>query len=114
MVRERLKGWTLLACHPLTGRTNQIRVHLEALGLPLAGDKLYGRPDAFYLDFIRHVKAGGGQDFAGKVEHPRHLLHAWKLSFPHPFSGERLNFEAPAPADLLAFLKRARESEASR
>ncbi|MGH7442280.1 MAG: RluA family pseudouridine synthase, partial [bacterium] len=90
VVKERLKGYTLLTCQPLTGRTNQIRVHLEAVGLPLAGDKLYGRTDDFYLDFIKHVKSGGGQDFAGRVEHPRHLLHAWKLALRHPMTGERM------------------------
>jgi RluA family pseudouridine synthase len=104
IVKERLKGYTLLACQPLSGRTNQIRVHLESLGLPLAGDKLYGRTDDFYLDFIRHVKAGGGQDFAGKVEHPRHLLHAWKLGLRHPMNGERMQWEAPLPEDMAAFI----------
>lgn len=108
LVKETLKGFTLLLCQPLTGRTNQIRVHLESLGLPLAGDKLYGRTDDFYIDFIKHVKAGGGQDFAGRVEHPRHLLHAWKLSLRHPVSGERMTWEAPLPADMDEFLTQHR------
>lgn len=105
LVKERLRGFTLLQCQPLTGRTNQIRVHLEHLGLPLAGDKLYGRTDAFYLDFIKHVKAGGGQDFGGQVEHPRHLLHAWRLGLRHPFSGERMSWEAPVPKDMAEFIE---------
>ena len=105
IVREKLAGFTLLLCQPLTGRTNQIRVHLENLGLPLAGDKLYGRTDEFYLDFIKHVKAGGGQDFAGRVEHPRHLLHAWKLGMRHPVTGERMLWEAPLPADMAGFIE---------
>jgi RluA family pseudouridine synthase len=104
LVKERLKGFTLFACQPLTGRTNQIRVHLEAAGFPLAGDKLYGRDDSFYLEFIKHVKAGGGQDFSGKVEHPRHLLHAWKLTLRHPVSGERVSWEAPLPKDMEDFI----------
>lgn len=104
LVRERLKGYTLFQCQPLTGRTNQIRVHLEALGFPLAGDKLYGRTDEFYLDFVKHVKAGGEQDFHGKVEHPRHLLHAWKLSLRHPVSGERMSWEAGIPIDMQSFI----------
>lgn len=105
LVRGSLKGFTLLACQPLSGRTNQIRVHLEALGLPLAGDKLYGRTDDFYLDFIKHVKAGGGQDFEGRVEHPRHLLHAWKLGLRHPVSGERMQWEAEMPRDMRDFVE---------
>ncbi len=108
LVREKLSGYTLLLCQPLTGRTNQIRVHLEALGLPLAGDKLYGRTDDFYIDFIKHVKAGGGQDFAGKVEHPRHLLHAYKLSLRHPATGERMSWEAPMPKDMEGFVEAQR------
>lgn len=108
LLKERLHGYSLLHCQPLTGRTNQIRVHLEHLGLPLAGDKLYGRSDDFYLGFIRHVKAGGGQDYAGAVEHPRHLLHAWKLGLRHPVTGERLTWEAPLPEDFQAFLASAR------
>lgn len=108
LVRERLKGYTLLACQPLTGRTNQIRVHLEALGLPLAGDKLYGRDDDFYLGFIKHVKAGGGQDFGSKVEHPRHLLHAWKLGLRHPMTGERMLWEAEMPEDMAGFVSENR------
>lgn len=104
ILRQKLKGYSLLLCQPLTGRTNQIRVHMEALGLPLAGDKLYGRTDDFYISFIKHVKAGGGQDYAGQVEHPRHLLHAWKLSLRHPVSGERVTWEAEIPVDMQSFI----------
>jgi RluA family pseudouridine synthase len=105
VVKDVLKDFTLLACQPLSGRTNQIRVHLESLGLPLAGDKLYGRTDDFYLDFVKHVKAGGGQDFEGRVEHPRHLLHAWKLGLRHPMTGERMLWEAPMPGDMESFIE---------
>jgi 23S rRNA pseudouridine1911/1915/1917 synthase len=72
------EGLSLVECLPKTGRTHQIRVHLKHLGHPLAGDPVYGR--------------------RGKFE--RHLLHAWKLSFNHPRSGERLTFTAPVPADF--------------
>lgn len=108
VVKEQLKGYVLLACNPLTGRTNQIRVHLEALGLPLAGDKLYGRTDEEYLAFIAHVKAGGDQGMAGKIEHPRHLLHAWKLGLRHPVTGERMLWEAAMPKDMEVFVERLR------
>jgi len=71
-------GWTLIACMPHTGRTHQIRVHLQHLGHPIAGDPLYGKRDSF----------------------KRHLLHAWKLEFVHPRTGESMIFEAPLPADF--------------
>ncbi|MCI5779393.1 MAG: RluA family pseudouridine synthase [Lentisphaeria bacterium] len=64
-----------------TGRTHQIRVHMASLGLPVLGDAVYGR----------HT------DFPG-VE--RQMLHAWKLSLPHPVTGETLSFTAPIPADF--------------
>jgi 23S rRNA pseudouridine1911/1915/1917 synthase len=69
-----------------TGRTHQIRVHLADAGHPLLGDKLYGgrRLRGFPLDLLPE----------------RQALHAWRLGFDHPVSGERLDFEAPLPADL--------------
>ncbi len=95
---------SLVRCIPKTGRTNQIRVHLDSIGHPLVGDKLYGRTDEEYLAFIRHVKAGGSPDFKGIAEVPRHLLHAGKLSFKHPASGEKLTFESPIPQDMREYL----------
>jgi 23S rRNA pseudouridine1911/1915/1917 synthase len=71
-------GLSLVECRPRTGRTHQIRVHLKHLGHPIAGDPVYGK--------------------RGKYE--RHLLHAWRLSFDHPRTGERLNFVSPVPADF--------------
>jgi 23S rRNA pseudouridine1911/1915/1917 synthase len=69
---------SLLECRPKTGRTHQIRVHLKHLGLPIAGDRVYG----------------GGADF------PRQMLHAWKLAIRHPRTGQELAFVAPPPADF--------------
>lgn len=69
---------SLLECRPKTGRTHQIRVHLQHLGHPIAGDRTYG----------------GGADF------PRQLLHAWKISVRHPTDGRPLEFEAPVPPDF--------------
>jgi len=66
----------LIECQPLTGRTNQIRVALAHVGLPLAGDKLYGRSDKEFLDFFAVVKAGGDSRFDGRYECERHMLHA--------------------------------------
>jgi 23S rRNA pseudouridine1911/1915/1917 synthase len=71
-------GLSLVECRPRTGRTHQIRVHLKYLGTPVSGDSVYGRRGTF----------------------ERHLLHAWRLSFDHPRSGERLTLTAPIPADF--------------
>lgn len=71
-VKERYADTTLLELEPVTGRTNQLRIHCEMMGHPIVGD----------------VKRGG-RDFE------RLCLHAWKLAFPHPVSGEVCRFEAP-------------------
>jgi 23S rRNA pseudouridine1911/1915/1917 synthase len=63
-----------------TGRTHQIRVHLSAVGLPVAGDSVYGRPHELGLD--------------------RQFLHAARLAFTHPFTDERIDVESPLPEDL--------------
>jgi 23S rRNA pseudouridine1911/1915/1917 synthase len=63
-----------------TGRTHQIRVHLNAIGLPVAGDPVYGRPHELGLE--------------------RQFLHAGRLAFIHPFTGVRLEIESPLPEDL--------------
>ena len=76
---------TELECRLETGRTHQIRVHLAAIGHPVVGDAAYGG-----------VRSG--------VVSPRPFLHAARLEFEHPVTGEELAFESPMPADLLAVL----------
>lgn len=100
MVERRLRDATVVRCIPKTGRTNQIRVHLESVGHPIIGDKMYGKTDEEYLAFVRHVKAGGAVSYEGHAETPRQLLHASRLSFDHPETGARLSFEAPLPDDM--------------
>ncbi|HEX9599619.1 MAG TPA: RluA family pseudouridine synthase [Gaiellaceae bacterium] len=87
-VRELLERHTLLDVRLETGRTHQIRVHLAAIGLPVAGDNVYGRPRELGLE--------------------RQFLHAGRLAFPHPFTEERVDVESPLPADLTAALALAR------
>ena len=94
----------MVRCTPRTGRTHQIRVHLESVGLPVLGDKLYGRPDADYLAFVQRVKAGGVAADVGPGEPGRHLLHAARLSFVHPEDGAMRTFEAPLPAEFTTWL----------
>lgn len=80
---ERRGGHTLVQCDLDTGRTHQIRVHLAAIGHPVAGDDLYGR------------RRPGDPD--------RPMLHARRLRFRHPRTGEEMTFETPPPADFAAF-----------
>jgi 23S rRNA pseudouridine1911/1915/1917 synthase len=91
-VRERLRGATLLEAVPRTGRTHQIRVHLAAIGHPILGDRIYG---------------GGGDD-ARRLGLDRPFLHAWRLGFAHPVTGERVTLEEDLPDDLAAVLGQLR------
>lgn len=84
--------YALLEARLETGRTHQIRVHLASIGHPVAGDPLYGG-------------RAGELGLAGQA------LHAYRLAFTHPRSGERLAFEAPLPADFAAALERLRRGE---
>ena len=72
----------LVQCTLHTGRTHQIRVHMASIGHPLVADSIYG-----------------GQQAAGMQ---RQALHAFRLAFVHPVTGEPLEFHAPMPADMLA------------
>jgi 23S rRNA pseudouridine1911/1915/1917 synthase len=90
-LRELLPEHALLEVRLETGRTHQIRVHLEAIGLPVAGDPVYGS--------------------RGDLGLARQFLHAHHLRFAHPFSGEQLDVRSPLPADLEAALERARVAQ---
>ena len=87
-VEELLPHHTLLQVTLETGRTHQIRVHLAAIDLPIAGDPLYGRPGDLGLD--------------------RQFLHARRLAFTHPLTGEAVDVSSPLPDDLARALERAR------
>jgi len=93
-VQEQLPGYSLLEVTIKTGRTHQIRVHLASQGHAIAGDDKYGD---FELNKSLH-KAGLKRMF----------LHAWRLQFDHPASGERLALQAPLPPELQKFIAHAR------
>jgi 23S rRNA pseudouridine1911/1915/1917 synthase len=88
-LERRLGDVSLLRLRLDTGRTHQIRVHLQAIGHPVCGDPEYGRPDVLGLH--------------------RQFLHATHLAFPHPISGERVEVDSPLPEDLLEALRRAED-----
>lgn len=89
-VLERLKSATYLDVHLLTGRTHQIRVHMQSVGHPLLGDCIYAP----------HIKV--------PVHVPRLMLHAYSLAFDHPATGERMEFIAPLPEKFTMTLEKLR------
>jgi 23S rRNA-/tRNA-specific pseudouridylate synthase len=91
-VHERLATTTLVEAAPHTGRTHQIRVHLQAVGHPIVGDRRYG----------------GGGDEARRLRLDRPFLHSWRLELTHPITGDRVAAEEPLPKDLHDALELAR------
>jgi len=102
-VRERLNGAALLELRLHTGRQHQIRLHLEQLGHPLIGERVYAAPASASAKASAFAKATAGQ---ASVSSKRNMLHAWTLAFPHPLTGEPIAVEAPLPADFLKMMKR--------
>ena len=97
-VRERFPDWTLLELDLITGRTHQIRVHLAAIGHPVAGDPVYGTGTS------RRGPEGLGRLF----------LHAWRLELAAPSDGHLIRGSAPLPADLEAVLEALRGTAGGR
>ena len=89
-VLEGLKGATYLDVHLLTGRTHQIRVHMQSIGHPLLGDRIYA------------------PNLKNAVHIPRLMLHAYSLAFDHPISGKRMQIEAPIPEKFEQTLQKLR------
>jgi len=88
---------SLVRLRPRTGRRHQIRVHLEAIGHPLVGDKLYGGDPRWY---VRFIERGERDEMRRALGAGRQLLHASEVDFLHPASGLRLRVRAPLPADM--------------
>ncbi len=87
-VLERLEGFSYVEAYPATGRTHQIRVHLNHAGHPIVGDETYGR--------------------RAKRSAARPLLHAWRIEFIHPVTSKPVTIEAPVPADMIDFVEKHR------
>jgi len=93
---QQMSQHALIRCRLHTGRTHQIRIHLDHIGHPIVGDKLYGQPD---FVFIEHLDHGPTARVRNAVQFPRHALHACKTQFPHP-DGNTITVEAPLPEAL--------------
>jgi 23S rRNA pseudouridine1911/1915/1917 synthase len=94
-VKERYPGWTFLELDLVTGRTHQIRVHLEAIGHPVAGDPMYGT----------------GTSRRGPDGLKRLFLHAWRLELTSPSTGRLIRAEAPLPPELESVLETMRHRQ---
>jgi 23S rRNA pseudouridine1911/1915/1917 synthase len=100
-VIEVLGEFALVACRLETGRTHQVRIHLGEAGTPLCGETIYDRPV-------------NGQPKPDPTTAKRPMLHASRLAFAHPATGETMAWEVPPPADFASLLARLKERLASR
>jgi 23S rRNA pseudouridine1911/1915/1917 synthase len=110
-VKEQFHGFALLELNLRTGRTHQIRVHCDASHHPIVGDKVYrprklektiGRGDRQSMKILELLKTVR-----------RQMLHAWRLSFIHPYTKEAVFYESPLPADMVDVIRRIRKIESS-
>jgi 23S rRNA pseudouridine1911/1915/1917 synthase len=106
-VIERFQGYSFCRVHPRTGRTHQIRVHLASVGCPVLADKIYSGRDRLLLSDL----AADITPEADEVLMPRQALHAARLRFQHPRTGQIVEVEAPLPPEFqqtLAALRKYR------
>ncbi len=102
---ERLEvvgDFSVVECRPKTGRQHQIRVHLDHIGHPIVGDKLYGIPESESIRFFERQNLSA--EAVAKLLLPRHALHSAGLKFDHPITGKRMEFTSELPPDLREFL----------
>lgn len=95
-VHERLKAAALVECRLETGRTHQIRVHMESISHPLVGDPLYGKLHPAHRNIL------------AALEFDRQALHAQRIGFYHPVTGGALTFECDIPSDMQRLLSELR------
>jgi 23S rRNA pseudouridine1911/1915/1917 synthase len=104
---ESFGRYALMDLHPRTGRTHQLRVHMQHIATPIVADRLYiGTAELRRSDILQIPKPVPGSD--GDTEDiliARHALHAFRLTLQHPVSGRELTFEAPLPNDFLRTLE---------
>lgn len=109
-VAERFGGrFALVKCELHTGRTHQIRVHLQSIGNPILADKLYAGRDRVYLSELKGISQAA---VPIDLEEPlllRQALHAHTIAFKHPRTGKRIELTAPIPLDFQVILQSLRD-----
>jgi 23S rRNA pseudouridine1911/1915/1917 synthase len=116
---ESYGGYALIDLHPHTGRTHQLRVHMQHIACPIVADRMYiGQPDFRKSEILsslsRRNKAVAAStadsDLADDVLIARQALHAFRLTIRHPITGKEIQFEAPLPDDFQRTLSFLRQS----
>ena len=97
-VIKRGRDAALIEATPITGKTNQIRLHVAAAGWPLVGDKMYGTNKEILELYRSEGNSTRVKELSG---FPRHALHAWRLSLTHPLTRRELELTCPIPIDLI-------------
>lgn len=110
-VEESFRNYQLIRAFPYTGRSHQIRVHLELMQLSIVGDPLYGGPEAFFLSEIKKNYKAPPEGELPIMS--RMALHSASLDFKHPESDEFLHIEAPLHKDFSACLNQLRKHATS-
>jgi 23S rRNA pseudouridine1911/1915/1917 synthase len=111
-VLDRMRYVTLLELEPVTGRTNQLRIHWAHIGHPIVGDEMHGNCESRVTGtnaiFVANVTS---QTVSGVESAIRLCLHAWKLAFHHPATGEWLEFTTPVPDDITTAIEQYTRAE---
>jgi len=110
-ILERFNYVSLIECRLETGRTHQIRVHMQYIGHPLFNDETYGGDKIVKGTVFNKYKQFVENCFALC---PRHALHAQQLGFVHPVTKKQMNFESPLPEDMSAVIEKWKNYSASR
>jgi 23S rRNA pseudouridine1911/1915/1917 synthase len=97
-VLERFRGFTSVRLRPRTGRTHQLRVHMQHLGHPIVADRLYGGHESLTRSELTDSEETAAEE---DILIHRQALHAFRLELSHPQSGQPMSFEAPLPEEYL-------------
>ena len=103
-VLESFSGFSLLAIKPKTGRTHQIRIHMQYIGHAIVADQTYGIREALFAHDLKVKKFSRSKDHVDRPLIARQALHAFSLNFLHPGINEKVTYQASLPKDMKAVL----------